>query len=97
MSASIAFGFSIPERRVFTDLMSARRDFGGPTDFGMSTDGTDEKKSVPIVMVRTGGKLKNYEDCRDLLERVLQTLKGELRPLDQEWVDLFGNDMQFQI
>jgi hypothetical protein len=51
MSASIAFGFSIPERRVFTDLMSARRDFGGPADFGMPTVGPDEKKSVPIVMV----------------------------------------------
>jgi hypothetical protein len=47
MSARIAFGFSRPESRVFTDLMSARRDFGIPFFFGMPNGVCDEKKSIP--------------------------------------------------
>jgi len=47
MSESIAFGLSRPESRVFTDLMSARRDFGIPFFFGMPKGVSDEKKSIP--------------------------------------------------
>jgi hypothetical protein len=47
MSARIAFGLSRPESRVFTDLMSARRDFGITFFFGMPHGVCDEKKSIP--------------------------------------------------
>src|SRR5207245_11246059 len=47
MSERIAFGLSRPESRVFTALMSARRDFGIPFFFGMPKGVSDEKKSIP--------------------------------------------------
>jgi len=47
MSARMAFGLSRPESRVFTDLMSARRDFGIPFFFGMPHGVCDEKKRIP--------------------------------------------------
>jgi hypothetical protein len=47
MSARIAFGLSRPESRVFTDLRSARRDFGIPFFFGMPNGVCGEKKSIP--------------------------------------------------